>query len=63
MKDQTISLQASNLINAFNEFIEASSKTNYEFTIEEQRELERMVKILDNQINMLVDYEIKKQSK
>jgi len=60
MKDQTISLQASNLINAIDEFINASSKTNYIFTIEEQHQLENMIKVLNNQISFLVDYEIKR---
>lgn len=45
----------------FNEWLEQSSKTTYRFSQEEQYYLEQMVKIMNNQINMLVDYELKKQ--
>lgn len=52
---------AYDLIKDFNEWMEQSSKTTYRFSKEEQYYLEQMVKMLNNQINMLVEYEIKNQ--
>lgn len=52
------------LIEKFNEWLEQSSKTTYRFSQEEQYHLEQMVKILNNQINLLIEYELnKKQDK
>lgn len=48
------------LIKAFNEYIEESSKKDYRFTIEEQMKLERMIRILNNQIDILINYENKR---
>ena len=58
-----VSTYAYDMIQAFNEWLEASSKTNYRFSEEEQYYLEKMIKIMNNQINILVDYELKKQDK
>lgn len=51
---------AYDLIKDFNEWLEQSSKKTYRFSEEEQYYLEQMIKILNNQIDMLVDYELKK---
>lgn len=51
---------AYDLIEAFNNWAEESSKVGYRFSKEEQRYLEQMIKIMNNQIDMLVDYEAKK---
>lgn len=51
---------AYDLIKDFNEWMEQSSKKEYRFSKEEQYYLEQMVKMLNNQIDMLVDYELKK---
>ena len=61
MKVNTIEVSptAYDLIQSFNEWIEASSKVGYKFTEEEQHYLELMIRILNNQIDMLIDYELK----
>lgn len=56
-----VSTYAYDMIQKFNEWIEASSKKNYRFSEEEQYYLEQMIKIMNNQINILVDYEIKRK--
>lgn len=56
-----ISPSAIDLIDAIKRYIEESSKINYRFTIEEQFEIQKQIKILDNQINILIDYEIKRE--
>ena len=56
-----VSTYAYDFIQAFNEWMEASSKTRYRFSKEEQYYLEQMIKIMNNQIDMLVDYESKRQ--
>lgn len=55
-----ISPVANNLIIAFNNYIEESSKKDYKFTNEEQFKMQQVIKMLDNQINMLIQYELKK---
>lgn len=55
-----ISPVAIDLIEAINNYVAESSKKEYRFTIEEQKELERMLKVMNNQINILVDYELKR---
>ena len=49
------------LLKAFDEFIKESSKKEYRFTIEEQRNLENLIKVLNNQINVLIEYEMKRE--
>lgn len=56
-----VSPSAYELIDMFNQWVEASSKKEYRFTIEEQHALEQMIKIMNNQINMLIDYELKRE--
>lgn len=58
-----VSPSACELIDKFNQWLEASSKKEYRFTIEEQYALENMIKVMDNQLNMLVDYELKREQK
>ncbi len=45
------------------EYIEKSSKKEYRFSIEEQYELERLIRILNNQADILIKYEIDKLEK
>jgi len=54
-----VSTYAYDMIQAFNEWLEASSKKEYRFSEEEQYYLEQMVKIMNNHINVLVEYEAK----
>lgn len=58
-----ISSVANELIIAIDNFKEESSKTSYRFTTEEQIRLEREIAILQNHINLLIDYELKKDKK
>ena len=51
------------LLRAFDNWLEESSKKSYVFTSEEQVNLQRLVMILNNQIDMLVDYELKREVK
>ena len=60
--NMNISPIANDLVVAINNYIETSSKVGYRFTIEEQMELQKQIKILENQINMLVDYELKREN-
>lgn len=53
---------AYDMIMKFNEWMEQSSKKTYRFSKEEQYYLEQMIKIMNNQIDMLVDYETRKES-
>ena len=55
-----IGKDAINLLGAFEIYLEVSSKKDYIFTPEEQRALENLIRRLNNQIDMLVDYEIKR---
>lgn len=48
------------LYKAIEEYCKESNKTTYRFTIEEQMEMERQIKILNNQLNALIEYELKK---
>ena len=55
-----ISPVANNLIIAFDNYIEEKRKKDYKFTNEEQFKMQQVIKMLDNQINMLIQYELKK---
>lgn len=50
------------LITSIEDYVSVSSKVGYRFTIEEQMELQKQIKILENQINMLIDYELKREN-
>ena len=51
------------LKNAINDYLKESSKKDYRFTLEEEKELEKFILILDNHKKALIDYEIKQQLK
>lgn len=50
------------LIEAFNHWMEDSSRVDYKFTEEQQYYLQQMIKIMNNQIDMLIDYEQKRNN-
>lgn len=50
--------EAKNLLRAFNQYLEASSRSSYVFSLEEQRRLQEMLLVLDNHIKVLIDYEL-----
>lgn len=54
-----INESAKKLLDAFYAWLEASSKVSYKFSYEEQRCLEQMIATMNNQINALIDYELK----
>jgi len=58
--NMNISPIAIQLINVIEEYKEESSKTTYRFTIEEQLKLQREIDILQKHIDLLIDYELKK---
>ncbi len=62
-KGTEVSPYAYDMIESFNNWCEASSKKGYRFSEEEQQYLEQMISIMNNQINMLVDYELKRKDK
>lgn len=55
-----VSPVANNLIIALNNYIEESSKKDYRFTYEEQIKLQQLINVLNNQIDMLIQYELKR---
>lgn len=55
-----ISPQAYQVIDAIEEYLKESSKKEYRFTLKEQIELQNIIARLDKQIEILVDYEIKR---
>lgn len=61
MNDMNINPIANDLIKAIDNFIEQSSKTAYKFTIEEQYKLQNKIAQLNNQIDILINYEIKRE--
>lgn len=50
---------AQDLISAIENYIKESSKVGYYFSEEEQYRIERMIRILNNQIDILIEYEMK----
>jgi len=58
-----ISSVANDLIIAIDNFKEESIKTSCKITIEDLTILEREIAILQNHINLLIDYELKKEKK
>lgn len=52
---------AYNLITDFNEWLEESSKVGYRFSEEEQMYLQKMVIIMENQLDMLIKYELERK--
>lgn len=49
------------LFKAIDEYLKESSKKEYRFTIEEQKMLDRYITFLDNQLTILIDYELKRE--
>lgn len=58
-----MSKEAQAIIDAINKYMEVSSKVGYEFTLEEQVMLNRIIEVLENHISILLDYEIKREGK
>lgn len=58
-----ISPVAKRMIDSIKEFIAESSKKEYRFELEEEKEIQRYIAILENQLKILIDYEIKKDAK
>ena len=56
-----VSPSAYELIQSFNQWLEDSSKKEYRFSEEEQYYLEQMIKMMNNHIDILVEYEIKRK--
>jgi len=54
---------AERLLKAFDEWLKESSKVEYRFEIEELNKLRLMVDTLNRQIDILVEYEIKRDMK
>lgn len=50
------------MIDSIKEFIAESSKKEYRFELEEEKEIQRYIAILENQLKILIDYEIKKDA-
>ena len=54
---------AERLLKAFDEWLKESSKVEYRFELEELNKLRLMVDTLNRQIDILVEYEIKRDMK
>lgn len=54
---------ARELIKAIEEYKKESTKVDYDFTLEEQMQLQREIDILNKHIELLIDYEMKKEKK
>ena len=54
---------ARELIKAIEEYKKESTKVDYDFTLEEQMQLQREIDILNKHIELLIDYEMKKENK
>lgn len=55
-----ISPIANDMFIAIDDFMNESSKVGYRFTIEERKKLERYIRILENHLIMLDNYELKR---
>lgn len=58
-----ISESAKQLIDVAEKFMSESCKTDYICSIEEQRQLEYIVKTLNNHVTMLINYEDRRNKK
>jgi len=54
---------ATELIKAIEEYKKESSKVDYDFSLEEQMQLQREIDILNKHIELLIDYELKRKDK
>lgn len=59
MSNLKLNKEAKDLIEAINVFMNASSKKEYKFSLEEEVMLNQMIEILKNHIRLIVDYEEK----
>lgn len=56
-----ISPIATNLLEAIDNYLEASMKKEYKLSIEEQTQIQRAILILDKHMDALIDYEVKRK--
>lgn len=56
-----MSEDAKRLIQAIDDYKQASSKKEYTLELEEQMRLQREIEILQRHIDLLIDYELKKR--
>ena len=61
--NMNISPVANDMFLAIDDFMNASLKTSYRFTDEERTKLEFYIKILQNHLTMLDNYELKREVK
>lgn len=59
MNNLELNKEAKDLIEAINVFMNASSKKEYKFSLEEEVMLNQMIEILKNHIRLIVEYEEK----
>ena len=56
-----MSEDAKRLIDEIEKYMQVSMKTDYVLTYEEQRKIEDSIRALNIHLNMLIDYELKKE--
>lgn len=61
MNNLELNKEAKDLIEAINVFMNASSKKEYKFSLEEEVMLNQMIEILKNHIRLIVEYEEKQK--
>ena len=59
MNNLELNKEAKDLIEAINVFMNASSRKEYKFSLEEEVMLNQMIEILKNHIRLIVEYEEK----
>ena len=59
MNNLELNKEAKELIEAINVFMNASSKKEYKFSLDEEVMLKQMIEILKNHIRLIVEYEEK----
>ena len=59
MSELELNKEAKDLIEAINVFMNASSRKEYKFSLEEETLLKQMIEILKNHIRLIVEYEEK----
>lgn len=57
MNNLELNKEAKDLIEAINVFMNASSRKEYKFSLEEETLLKQMIEILKNHIRLIVEYE------
>lgn len=56
-----ISPVATSLLEAIDNYLEASCKKEYRLTFEEQIKIQNAILVLDKQLDVLIDYETKRE--